>query len=349
MRRAPLIALTAALALPLTASAVDPTLVQARYDAARDAEERELRSDRPDWKAVRRARARIAWAERIDKRPRSWRRARGVPVFPLRGTRFRARGARTADQVLAARLGALGRSYRGWAAFWVHDLTSGAAAGWNADARFPGASTVKLGALVAALRGVRGRPAQSPLWYDLRQLTGWSSNLAANRVEARLGRAAVTSALRRLGMRSSTYPGPYRVGSAVALDAPRPPPHGHLRVTTAHDLGRAFWSLQAAAAGNRWKQRTTGLTAGQARLALGLLATGSHAGLNRGLVAPYVGRAAVAQKVGWLSDTRATAGIVYLPSGPKIVVVLVYRPGITNAEALRLGRRAVVLARDDGA
>ena len=346
MRRAPLtVAVALFLALPVAGSGADPSVVQARYDAARDVEERELRSSRPDWDAVRAARSRIAWAERIDKRPRSWRGGRGVPQLPLRGPRLRARGARVVDAALAARLAALGRSYRGWAAFWVHDLTTGEAAGWNADARFPGASLVKLGALAAGLRGVGRRPAASPLWYDLRQLAGWSSNLATNRLEARLGRAAVMAGLRRLDMRSSTYPGPYRVGTAVSSDAPRPPPHGHVRVTTARDLGRALWALQAAASGNRWKQRTTGLAERQARRALALLATGSRVGLNGGLVAPHVPGAVVAQKVGWLSDTRATAAIVYLASGPKIVVVLAYRPGITNDEALSLGRRAVALVR----
>ena len=153
------------------------------------------------------------------------------------------------DLVLERRLGALGRGYRGWAAFWVHDLTTGRTPGWNSDARFPAASTVKLGVLVAGVaRGLAVAPERSRFWYDLRQLAGWSSNLAANRLLAQLGTSRVASALGGLGMIPSTYPGPYRVGTA-RLDAPKPPPLSTWRYTTARDLGRALYALQAAAVG----------------------------------------------------------------------------------------------------
>ena len=48
---------------------------------------------------------------------------------------------------------------------------------------------------------------------------------------------------------------------------------------------------------------------------------------NVGLVRPFVSPGTpVAQKNGWLHDARHTAAIVYLPNGPKIVVVLTYAP-----------------------
>lgn len=254
----------------------------------------------------------------------------------------RARGVHARDAELAGRLAAIGRGYGGWSAFWVHDLRTGRAAGWNSDARFPAASTVKLGVLAAALGRYGPQPERSAVWYDLRQLTGWSSNLAANRLVRRVGgERAVERALHRLGAHSSTYPGPYRAGTAVLADAPKPPPHGHWRVTTARDLGRALYALQAAAAGNRWLQHRTGLTRHEATLALGLLVTSSSVGENRGLLRPFLRGTPVAQKPGWLSDTRATAAIVYRVGRPVIVVVLVYRPGVTSGEAQALGRRVV--------
>jgi hypothetical protein len=113
-------------------------------------------------------------------------------------------------------------------------------------------------------------------------------------------------------------------------------------VTTAHDLGRVLYAFQAAAAGNRYVQRQTGLSRVRARLAIGLLASGWSRGDHAGLVQPFT-RTRVAHKEGWIADTRATAAIVY-GSSPKIVVVLVYRPKVTLAEARALSRRVVRVA-----
>lgn len=339
------VALLLALALvPAAIAADDPAVVQARYDAARDREEAVLRSESPDRAELARVRAAILAAERFDHRPAGWRGGREVPRTPLPRGAMRARAAGRTDLVLERRLGALGEWYRGWAAFWVHDLTTGRTAGWNSDARFPAASTVKLGVLVAALRAVSVAPERSRFWYDLRQLTGWSSNLAANRLLAKLGTSRVASALGGLGMIQSTYPGPYRVGTA-RLDAPKPPPLSTWRYTTARDLGRALYALQAAASGNRYEQGQTGLSGARARVALELLLAGWGGGDNAGLVRPFVDGAPVAQKNGWISDARLTAAIVYARSGPKIVVVLVYRPKLPYREAQSVGKKVLASAR----
>jgi beta-lactamase class A len=326
------------------AGTVDPAVVQARYDAARDREEALLRSRSPDRRELARLRAVILDAERFDHRPAGWRGEREVPRTPLPRGAMRARAPGRTDLALERRLASLGEWYQGWGAFWVHDLTTGRSAGWNSDARFPAASTVKLGVLVAGLRAVEAAPERSRLWYDLRQLAGWSSNLAANRLLERLGGSRVADALGGLGMIASTYPGPYRVGTARA-DAPKPPPLGTWRYTTARDLGRALYALQAAASGNRYQQRQTGLSRERARLALELLLAGWSGGDNAGLVKPFVGGAPVAQKNGWISDARLTAAIVYAESGPKIVVVLAYRPNLPYREAQSLGKKILTLAR----
>jgi beta-lactamase class A len=331
-------------ALVPSAAAQDPAVVQARYDAARDREEALLRSRSPDRSELARLRATIRAAEIFDHRPRGWPGARDVPRTPLPRGSLRARAPGLTDIGLERRLTALGESYRGWAAFWVHDLVTGRVAGWNSDARFPAASTVKLGVLAAGLRALKSAPARSRLWYELRQLTGWSSNLAANRLLAHLGTSRVAGALAALGMTTSTYPGPYRVGTA-RLDAPKPPPLGTWRYTTARDLGRALYAFQAAASGNRYQQRRTGLSRGRARLALELLLAGFQRGDNAGLVKPFVGGTPVAQKNGWISDARLTAAIVYARSGPKIVVVLAYRPKLPYREAQSLGKQVLAFAR----
>ena len=189
-------------ALALAVAAPDPDALQAAYDAARDREERALRSG--DHAAAARARADVLAAEGYDHRPASWRGTRDSPGFAVPPI---ARAERSRDGALASQLAALGASFRGWSAFWVHDLSTGTWAGWNSDARFPAASTVKLGILAEALR--RGHRPGSPLWYDLRQVTGWSSNLAANRLTRRLGgERVVESALRRLGARREHVPRP---------------------------------------------------------------------------------------------------------------------------------------------
>jgi beta-lactamase class A len=337
----------AAVVAAAAAAAPSPEVLQLRYDRARDAEEQLLRQRVRDAARLRALRAEITAVERLDSRPSSWRRTREVPRLRLPRGGMRARAPFGYDDELSVRLRALGRGFDGWAGFWVHDLATGETAGWNADARFPAASTVKLGVVAAALRAFRPRPERSRAWYDLVQLTGWSSNVAANRLVSRIGGYdAVYDALRRLGMAHSTYPGPYRAGTRV-LDAPKPPPHSHWRVTTPRDLGRALYTLQAAAAGNRFVQRQSGMSRREARLALALLLDASREGANAGLLRPFLPRRTpVAQKNGWISDTRITAAIVYAPARPRIVVVAVYRPRLAQWQARALGQKVVEAVTD---
>ena len=106
-------------------------------------------------------------------------------------------------------------------------------------------------------------------------------------------------------MTSSTYPGPYRATTAWR------PPGPHTRVTTAHDLGRALYRLHAGAHGSSRALRLLGLSRRQAIVALRVLASAQPVGDNAGLLRPWLAGATVAEKNGWLSDTRTTAAIVY--------------------------------------
>jgi hypothetical protein len=328
--------------LPATQAAYPstPDGAQARYDAGRDLveavvavgpvgkTERALRAD-----LLARGRAQVARAEALDRDDGF--RSLG-PLAPLPPATA-AIGARRPDATLARRLAAAAASANGAAGIWVHDLATGRYAGHEAETRFAAASTVKLGAVVAGLRA-SPRVERSRWWYDIRQIGFWSSNLAANRLLSKLGYGAVAEGLLRLGMTSSTYPGPYRAMTGYR------PPGPHTRVTTAHDLGRALHRLLAAAHGDRRMLGLLGLTRQQAIAALRVLASAQAVGDNAGLLRPWLDGAMVAEKNGWLSDTRTTAAIVHRRGRATIVVVELYRPGVTYAEAKRLGRRVLLAA-----
>src|SRR4051812_4337334 len=136
-------ALAAGLALAVAPPSSDA--LQAAYDRARESGDR----------------AAIARVERFDHRPAQLRLPGTLPQVPDR--RAHPEGSR--DAALSLELERLGRAFPGWGAFWVHDLRTGRTAGWNSDARFPAASTVKLAVLDAALRrfgGPRGRRDHDP-------------------------------------------------------------------------------------------------------------------------------------------------------------------------------------------
>jgi beta-lactamase class A len=357
----PLSAARVSVGLPRTAEGM-----QARYDAGRALEISEYarRSGCPYRLSL--ARGLVRWSEGYDRSVRpledagrrealaaldrvtrpcpSERLAPRLPRLPPLPPLVRAAPPRTTVQDLDAKLSSLGRAFPGYAAIWVHDLFSGTTASWNADARFPAASTVKLGVLLAVLQQLR-RPERSALDYDLRAMTGWSSNLATNLLVRRSGAAAVQAALRRAGASRSTFPQGYRVGTARAEVQDRPPLVS-ARVTTARDLGRILYVLHGCALGNAPAVRATGLDRGRCAYALRLLLNSELRGNNVGLVRPFVSPGTpVAQKNGWLHDARHTAAIVYFPNGPKIVVVLTYAQNLKLATARRLGRAVLAAVR----
>jgi hypothetical protein len=289
---------------------------------------------------------------RLERGGRLLRRDESRGVWLLPRTARQARRERSRDGQLSARVAALGRSYPGYAAVWVHDLSNGATAGWNSDASFPAASTVKLGVLVAALRHFGPRPERSSAWHLIRDLAVWSSSDASNRLLVLLGGSEAggariaQNAMWRMGATASTFTGNYRLGTSASVDSPRPLPFLTYRRTTAHDLGRMLFELHAAALGNGLALRRTGLSRHEARMGVALLLSSSSGGLNLGLLRPSLGpRLPMAQKQGWTTSIRHTAAIVYRPSGPKIVVLLTYRQKIDPAASLALGARLAALVR----
>jgi len=357
----PLPAARATVALPRTAEGM-----QARYDAGRALEISEYGRRAGCPYRLQFAHGLVRWAEGYDRSERAVElagrrqalalvdrlttqcpRERLVPsrprlpnVPPL----VRAAPPMRTDGSFDQRLEALGASFHGYAAIWVHDLVRGTSAGWNTDARFPAASTVKLGVLLAALQRLR-HPERSPLDYELRAMTGWSSNLATNLLVERFGASAAQAALRRAGAHRSTFPQGYRVGTARA-DVQEQPPYVSGRVTTARDLGRILYVLHGCALGNVPALRASGLDRTRCGYALRLLLSSELRGNNVGLVRPFVSPGTpVAQKNGWLHDARHTAAVVYAGGRPKIVVVLTYARDLRLSTARALSRQVLAALR----
>jgi hypothetical protein len=251
------------------------------------------------------------------------------------------------DRALSARLEAAGRAFGGYSSVRLERLGTGIVAEWNGDARFPAASTVKLAVMIEASRRY-GLGPRSPVLYDVRQAARWSSNLAANRLFGIVGRAAAERRLRLLGAKSSTYPGEYRVGTSSNA-APSQPPLRTSRVTTARDLASIMRAIHLAATGRPAGRDATGLRAATARALLGALLDSDSRGDNAGLVRPHLSaRTPVAQKNGWLSDSRSTVAIVYGENGPAILVVLTFRSGglgLVQAQSLGANVARVALSR----
>ena len=289
---------------------------------------------------------------RFERDGRLLRRDESRAVWLLgRGAQVGRRG-RIRDSGLTASFGSLGTRFPGYAAIWSHDLVTGRTAGWNSDAPFPAASTVKLGVLLAALRRYGPRPERSSAWQLIRDLAVWSSNDASNRLLVLLGGSEAAGsriaqdAMHRLGATSSTFTGNYRLGTSRGIhplgDAPRPLPILTFRRTTARDLGRILYELHAASLGNGLALRRTGLSRHEARVGLGLLLSSTSGGQNLGLFRPAVGpRLPLAQKQGWTTKIRHTAAIAYGTAGPRIVVVLTYAPSLDPGASSALGRRVV--------
>lgn len=287
---------------------------------------------------VSRAPGRYDLRLRFERRGRLLRRDESRRVWLLPRTGRVARRERAHDRALERRLRELGRAYRGYAAFWIHDLRTGSVAGWNSDTSFPAASVLKLGVIVAALQ--RWEPG-SAAWRDIVDTATWSSNEGSNQLLLRLGGSEaggtriVNETLRRIGATASVFTGNYRLGTGMLGDTPRPLPVLTYRRTTAHDVGRILFELHAAALGNRLAQRRTGLDRHEARLALGLLLSSDPRGDNVGLFRQATGFP-MAQKHGWTTKLRHTAAIIYAPDGPKIAVLLTFRADEIRPSASRL-------------
>ena len=195
-----------------------------------------------------------------------------------------------ADGRLAAQLGPLARRFPGTSGVFVEDLVSGHGAAWNARARFPAASTLKVAIAVEALRAHVGKPeAGSTLDALLREMLVDSRNDAANEVEATFGGGSrVDEVIRGIGLFDTWMGGGYlretQGRPPIPTRVESQPSFGCCKYTTAFDLARLLEYVHLAAGGRGPLIRRYGgsFTPSAARYLLYLLAhvpdRGSSAG-----------------------------------------------------------------------
>jgi beta-lactamase class A len=264
------------------------------------------------------------------------------PVPPLRGYE---------DAALAQTVRGFARAFPGVCGLFVQDLRTGAGAAWNARARFPGASTLKLAIAIELMRELRGVPAPSTrLAALLWKMLVYSDDRAANDLLVTLGgsisggSARVNAMMRALRLADSEMYGGYIVEDQ--LDR-RPIPLEILgrpyfigKYSTAWDLARLERALHLAAGARGaliWRFRG-GVTPADARYLLYLLANArTRGGLSRYLR----GDATVVHKAGWTSKVRHDTGLVYSRRGPFVITVLTWNGrGVGESSDVLAGRVA---------
>lgn len=276
------------------------------------------------------------------------------PVFGLPRAATRAAASGFEDRVLARRTQELARGFRGTTAVFVQDLGSGAGASWNALARFPGASTLKLPIAIEVLRVLRSRPARrSRLDRLVHDMLVDSDNEAANELETWLGgsvaggAARVNATLEALGLtRSHLYGGflPVARRHPIPLRLESEPRFAGEKHTTAWDLARLhrYVHLAAAGRGPLVNELRGSFTAADARFLLFLLAHAADDGkIDRFIRGPGVG---VTRKAGWIEHARHDSGVVYWPGGAFVVVVMTWSESRVGPSADILAGRVAQVA-----
>lgn len=244
----------------------------------------------------------------------------------------------SADTVLGRRLRSLARAFPGTAAVYAQDLRTGRGAAWNARARFPAASTLKLAIAMETLRTLGSRPAAgSSVDRLLWSMLVYSDNAAANSLLVRLGgstsggAARVNALMRSLGIRDSLMYGGYATATLVQTRRPIPlqvneqPAIGIGKYTTAWDLVRLHRSVHQAARGLGPLAHTQGSFGRRdARYLLWLLAhVADHGKLDRNLP----GGISTLHKAGWIRQARHDAGLVYWRGGVFVAAVMTWNSG----------------------
>jgi beta-lactamase class A len=239
------------------------------------------------------------------------------------------------DPGLAREVRRLVDAFPGTSGVYVENLATGAGAAWNARARFPAASTVKLAIAIEVLRVLEARP--PPLSDEARLLElmlAHSDNEAANELLEWLGgsdqggAAEVNALLAALGLTDS-----YLYGGFLVADVEREPipltvesePTFEGKYTTAWDLARLHRAVHLAAQGGGPLLAAGGsFTAADARHLLWILA---HAA-DRGKIDRYLGsEAIVAHKAGWTTEVRHDTGLVYADGTVFVVSVMTWTGG----------------------
>jgi Beta-lactamase enzyme family len=258
-----------------------------------------------------------------------------------------------ADAVLERKLTRLARDYAGTAGYYVQSLTGGSGAAWNAKARFPAASTLKLAIAATVLAEHRGIPPPgSRIDALLRELIIPSDDSAANSLLVWLdgstsaGAYRVNALMRSIGLTDSLMYGGYAtrtLSSRIPLRVDEQPSFGVGKYTTARDmtsLWRALWLASAGRGPLRSSQ--PGLTPADARYLLWLTAhvrdqpkLDTSVGADRGVD--------VLHKAGWVSAARHDTGLVFWEGGVFVAAVMTWRPYGVSLSSDRLAGRVAAL------
>jgi beta-lactamase class A len=252
------------------------------------------------------------------------------------------------DPVLAASVRALARGFRGTSGIYVQDLATGRGASWNARARFPAASTLKLAIAVTVLRAHAGKPPVGSHVAELmRSMLVASDNHAANALEVWLagstsgGSARVNETMTALGLTDSQMYGGYATTRApqgpIPIRTESQPSFGYGKYTTARDLARLARTIHLAA-GGRGPLLRLGVSGSEARWLLWQLAQVG----DRGKLDRYLGRTAtVFHKAGWLGTARHDNGLVVWPGGIFVATVMTWSAsGVGSSSDVLAGKVA---------
>jgi len=265
------------------------------------------------------------------------------------------------DPVLARELHSLVRRHGGTTGVYVQDLRTGRGVAWNARARFPAGSTLKLAIAVTVMRSLHGKPGErTRLASLLREMLVVSDNGAANDLEVWLagstsaGSERVNETMRALGLHDSLMYGGYEIrrpaaavptaGAPIPIRVESQPSFGVGKYTTAWDLSALTRTVYLAAAG-KGPLLSLGVTGSEARYLLWLLTqVGDRGKLGRLIGAEPV----VMHKAGWLLGARHDTGVVAFRGGSYVASVMTWRTAEADEFAGRVARAALQRFRSSG-
>ena len=254
------------------------------------------------------------------------------------------------DPTLDRSIRLLAGRHGGTSGIYVQDLRTGRGAAWNAGARFPAASTLKLAIAVTVLRSLERKPGSgSQVAALLGKMLIGSDNDAANALEVWLagstsaGSDRVNQTLRALGLNDSLMYGGYEAsrrpaaaGRPIPIRAESQPAFGVGKYTTAADLARLARSVYLAATG-RGPLLRLGVTGAEARYLLWLLAQVDDRGKLDRFVSPG---SVVMHKAGWLENARHDNGIIAFSGGVYVAAVMTWRVAAADELAGRVALSA---------
>jgi len=236
---------------------------------------------------------------------------RSAFVKPNPSTQYRS------DTAASHVLERLRQNTPGSTAAYILDLSTGAeACTTTTGEQFVAASLLKLPILEAAFAS----GPQETRAYDVATIGGWSSNVAASRLISLVGESAIEAKLTQMGATNSRFSGNYGIGTAAPIGTSTCRTTGGWdalgnKVTTAHDV--AMMLLYITRGGT-----TEASPAG--RRILASLISSERSGDNRGIGLDALQPTTVAAvKNGWIEKNLFhTAAVLFLESGPRIVVTL---------------------------